>query len=56
MKTINLDIQVTDYNGGYRFTKDLYIHPGHGGEIDTEMIRLELWVFVLLKRVNIGLL
>lgn len=41
MKAINLDILVTDYTGGYRFTKDLYIHPGKGGEVDTEMIRLD---------------
>lgn len=41
MKTINLDILVSDYTGGYRFSKDLYIHPGKGGDIDEEMIRLD---------------
>ena len=39
MKTINLDILVSDHTGGYRFSKDFYIHPGKGGEIDEEMIR-----------------
>lgn len=41
MKTINLDILVSDYTGGFRFSKDLYVHPGKGGEIDEEMIRLD---------------
>ncbi len=41
MKTINLDILVSDYTGGYRFSKDFYIHPGKGGDVDEEMIRLD---------------
>lgn len=41
MKTINLDILVSDYEGGYRFSKDLYIHPGKGENVDEEMIRLD---------------
>lgn len=40
MKTINLDILVSDYTGGYRFSKDFYIHPSKG-DVDEEMIRLD---------------
>ena len=41
MKTINLDILVSDYTGGHRFSKDLYVHPGRGEAADECMFRLD---------------
>ncbi|MDE5586033.1 MAG: helix-turn-helix domain-containing protein [Muribaculaceae bacterium] len=41
MKTINLDILVSDYTGGHRFSKDLYVHPGRGEAADEGMLRLD---------------
>ena len=49
MKTINLDILVSDYSGGYRLSKDLYIHPGKGGDVDEEMIRLDTFGLCIVE-------
>ena len=41
MKAINLDILVSDYSGGCRFSKDFYVHPGKGEAVEKEMMRLD---------------
>ncbi|MDE6668914.1 MAG: helix-turn-helix domain-containing protein [Muribaculaceae bacterium] len=50
MKTINIDILVSDYTGGCRFSKDLYVYPGKGEDTDEGMMRLDTLGFCIVEK------